>query len=146
MKDEGHTEKTFASLDREKGIGDTPPPPEGEFPLPAWYRSVKTVPLDKLSVEDICKACRQKIHLEHVVPIALRLLQSDPLAGEFYEGELLVSLESVPVSYWRSQPDLARILKQIAEKVRSDNSTEDDLKKDLEQLLRNLNSGESEMP
>jgi hypothetical protein len=142
MKNEGRTEKTFANLDREMGIRETPPPPEGEFPLPAWYRSVKTVPLDKLDLEDICKACRQKIHLDHVVPIAVRMLQSDRLAGEFYDGELLVSLGSVPVAYWRGQNEASRIVKQIAESIRNDASTPEEMKQDLEQLMRNLNSAQ----
>jgi hypothetical protein len=91
---------TFASLDETQGVVLPPAPPGGEYPLPAWYRSVREIPLDDFSVEDTCKACRQNVHLEHIVPRALRLLEIDPLAGEMYEGELLVSLASIPVQYW----------------------------------------------
>ena len=55
---------------------------DNEYPLAAWYRFIREVPLDQLGLEDIAKATRQQVHIEHVVPLALRLLQADPLAGE----------------------------------------------------------------
>jgi hypothetical protein len=71
---------TFAELDRARGYPQLGEPRGEELPLPAWYRQVYRVPLENLSVLDLCRACQQEIHLEQVVPIALRFLETDPLA------------------------------------------------------------------
>jgi len=126
---------TFAVLDYERGIPDLPPASDEEYPLPAWYRVVRETPLEQLGVEDICKACRQQIHLVHTVPIALRLLQSEPLAGEMYDGELLASLKSVPPDYWRSHPTEVAMLKFICEGVQRNESMLDDMRQDVVELL-----------
>jgi len=127
---------TFALLDKEKGIAGLPPATGEEYPLPAWYRSVREIPLEELGVEDICKACRQQIHPEYVVPIVLRLLQSEPLAGEMYDGELLVSLKSIPPNYWSKHPDEAQVLKSVVEQALQIRTTTNDLRQDAEELLR----------
>lgn len=108
---------TFAELDKQKGISNPATSTEEEYPLPSWYRSIREVPLNKLGVEDIGKACRQKMHLEHVVPLALELLEANPLEGEMYDGELLVSLKGVPRDYWSVHVDDKSLCLGIIEKV-----------------------------
>src|SRR5579885_3320983 len=98
---ETHLEKlTFALLDREQGVPEPPAVSKEDHSLPAWYKSIREVPLDELSIGDIGRAIRQNIHLGHVVPLALHRLLSEPLAGDMYDGELLASLKSVPREYW----------------------------------------------
>ncbi len=80
---------SFARLVKEKGFPEPAQASGDDFPLPAWYRSIRDVPLDELRIEDISKALRQNIHLEQVIPLALKRLQMEPLAGEMYQGELL---------------------------------------------------------
>jgi hypothetical protein len=135
MNGEKHNPLTFAILDREKGISELPPATSEEYPLPAWYRAVREIPLEELSVEDICKACRQQIHLEQVVPMALRILQSNPVAGEMYDGELLVSLKSVPIGYWLKCSEDATTLKEIVEKALALDATSDDVRQDAKEVL-----------
>ncbi|HTV39849.1 MAG TPA: contact-dependent growth inhibition system immunity protein [Candidatus Sulfotelmatobacter sp.] len=118
MKDQ-RLRLTFALLDRERGVA-LPPKLVEEFPLPAWYRAVSDIPLEELAVEDICKACRQQIHVAHIVPIALRLLKAAPLTGEMYDGELFVSLNSVGRNYWQDHKDEAMNLQLVAKKARED--------------------------
>ena len=130
-----HRQLTFAMLDRQKGIPEPLPTTGEEFPMPAWYRAVRETPLEQLGVEDICKACRQQIHLEHVVPIALQLLQSEPLAGEMYDGELLASLKSAPPDHWPAHPAEAAVLKSVCEGVRQNKSISDDVRQDVAELL-----------
>jgi len=130
-----HHQLTFATLDRQKGIPDLPPVTGEEYPLPAWYRAVRETPLEELGVEDICKACRQQIHLEHVVPLTLRLLQSEPLAGEMYDGELLASLKSVPSDYWPTHVAEAAMLKSVCEEVRKNDTIPDEVRQDVVELL-----------
>ena len=113
MKRTRRTEPTFASLDAERGVSLPPEPPDGEFPLPAWYRRVHRTPLSELTVEDVCRACRQEIHVEHIVPIALEMLGHDPLAGEMYDGELIESLGNIPTSYWASASEMREKLGRV---------------------------------
>jgi len=104
--------------------------------LPAWYRAVREVPLGALGVEDISKAIRQNIHLEQVIPLALQILESKPLAGEMFEGELLVSLKSVPSPYW-SKHDTERLnLKSVIAQVLALDSISLDVRQDAEELLK----------
>ena len=96
---------------------------------------MREIPIEELGVEGICKACRQQIHIEHVVPIALRVLQSEPLAGEMYDGELLASLKSILPDYWPTHPPEAAVLKAICEGVRGNANLSDDVRQDVVELL-----------
>jgi len=129
---------TFAMLDKEKGWPELPPATEEEYPLPAWYRAVQNIALDELGIEDIAKACRQRIHFEHVVPLALRLLQADPLAGEMYDGELLVSLKSVPPDYWSKNQNERQALKSVTESALREESVTPGVREDAQELLRTV--------
>jgi hypothetical protein len=68
--------------------------------LGTWYKAVRDTPIDELSTGDICRACRQQLFPHEIVPEALRRLLADPMSGDLYDGELLVSLKSVPKDYW----------------------------------------------
>jgi hypothetical protein len=126
---------SFAVLDKEKGLSVLPAASEEEYPLPAWYRSVREMPIDELTVEDISKAVRQNVHLEHVVPLALRVLESEPLAGELYDGELLVSLKAVPTQYWLQHRDEQRSVKSVIEAALRSGETTEDVRRDAQELL-----------
>jgi hypothetical protein len=129
---------SFASLDKEKGFPEPPPASGEDYPLPAWYRSIRDVPLDELGVEDISKALRQNIHLEHVVPLALKRLQLEPLAGEMYEGELLASFKSVPADYWPKHPTERQSLNLVISAVLQEAEATDAVRQDTEELLRTV--------
>ncbi len=107
------SELTFESLDRDRGHSLPAAPPDGEFPLPEWYRRVYRTPLKDLSLEDIGRACRQQIYPEYVVPFAVQYLEEDLLAGEMYDGELLSSLAAIQRSFWEAEPDVRDRLRRI---------------------------------
>lgn len=132
MSEQTHRQLTFAILDRDRGIPDPLPSAEEEFPLPAWYRAVRDTPLEQLTVEDISKACRQQIHLDHVVPRALHILQTQPLAGEMYDGEVLASLSAIPQEYWHSHVADAESLREIVQSLPQ--NVDADLQRDVERL------------
>ena len=127
---------SFASLDREKGLWELPAPAGEEYPLPAWYRAVYNTPLDELGVEDICKACRQQIHLEQTVPMAVDLLRADPLAGEMFDGELLVAMKSVPHDYWVRNEAQLQAMKSVAESALRQEAITPDVREDAQDLLK----------
>lgn len=67
--------------------------------------------------------------------MALRLLKAEPLAGEMYDGELLVSLKSAPSDYWPAHQDEVSSLESIIEAVIRGENTDDDLRRDVRELL-----------
>jgi hypothetical protein len=127
---------TFALLDRARRIAEPGPASGEEYPLEAWYRSVRDLPLDELTTEDLSRALRQNIHLDHIVPLALKILGAEPLAGEMYDGELLVSLKAVPPRYWSRHEDERRSLRSSIEAaLRMEEATED-VRTDARELLK----------
>lgn len=106
-------------------------------PLPDWYRSVRDTPLADLGIRDICIACRQGIHPEHIVPLALSRLEREPFAGHNYDGELIVAIGSVPARYWNQRTDeLAQLLAIIERAMRA----ECDLPREIEDTRGKLST------
>ena len=125
-------ETTFADLDLQKGIAALPPNGENDMPLEAWYRAVWRTPVGKLTIGDLGRAVRQGVLLDIVVPLAVSALQNDILSGEYYDGELLLSLCTVEQEFWRTHDticevrvdrlapsDDVRVVRREAERVRS---------------------------
>jgi hypothetical protein len=104
--------------------------------LSHWYDLVRDKRIDDFSDEDLSIASRQALHLDYVVPAAIARLQHDPLAGEKYDGELIVALKSVPDTYWATNSLHANKLKQILLSVQ--NSVESALSSDIADLLPKL--------
>lgn len=76
--------------------------------LAEWYFSVRDVPLINLSVADVCRALRQNLFISHVLPIAMTLLNIDVLAGDKYDGELVVALSGLSKKDWQENKLAAR--------------------------------------
>jgi hypothetical protein len=127
---------TFEQI--EKGEGTTLPSEatRDEYPLETWYRSVRQRPIREFTVEDLCKACRQVMHIGHVVPIAVETLARNPQAGELYDGELVVALKSIPAAYWPEHRAVANTLQQIIEKHLPD--FDEEVRNDSRELLIRL--------
>jgi hypothetical protein len=86
--------KTFRKLDGNVHLD------EPKSALEEWYNHVRDVPLENLGVGVLARACRQNIFPPAVVPICLLRLEEDPLAGDLYDGELLLALKGLPREYW----------------------------------------------
>ena len=82
-------------------------PEENPSSLTKWYLSVRDIPLDMLDVGDVCRALRQNLFVSEVLPIAVALLEDDVLAGELYDGELIVALAGLNAGYWQENKNLA---------------------------------------
>lgn len=97
--------------------------------LDAWYDSVKSIPIDKLSVRDLAVAVRQHLFLKDVVPVALSFLERDPLAGAQFDGELLAALNSVPITFWSADHVEADRVRKILDRIEP--SSEPDIASDV---------------
>jgi hypothetical protein len=71
-----------------------------------WYHRVRDLPFEKFSVADLCRACRQKLYLEHILPFAFQCLHNNPRAGDACDGELASAIATIPTTFWKSSPVL----------------------------------------
>ena len=92
-------------------------------PTPDDTRLVTTVlnlrrkAIAALTVEDLRIMLGQQVGVPTLVPLALDLLEANPLTeGDLYPGDLLASVTRIPDSYWQEHPE---------EKIRLDGVTRD---------------------
>jgi hypothetical protein len=64
----------------------------------------RKVALTELSGEDVTMLLGQRIGAPWLVPLALNRLESDPLAGDWYPGELLNAVLQTRSDYWDDHP------------------------------------------
>lgn len=107
---------------------------EDGWPLQIWYQSIRRKSLGELSVEDVSKACRQLVFPEQIVPLAVEMLETNPLAGELYEGELLAALKSVPTKHWREHPEQVKVVRATIKALESEPDA--DTQGDCSELLK----------
>jgi len=86
--------------------------------LEVWYEAARVKPIADLSVDDLCRACRQNIYLEHVVPAALLVLQQDVTAGHQYDYELAFALARISREFWKTHIKMAKQIAKSLEKAR----------------------------
>jgi len=92
-------------IDRARTLDDLDPPAWEEPPHPshlvATCHRLRSKPIGALSNGDLRILIGQKIGLLWLVPLALEVLQVEPLAeGDLYPGDLLVSVLRVPSDFW----------------------------------------------
>ena len=109
-----------------------------DSPLGKWYRSVQDTPISEFTDEDLSRACRQELFLNHIVPLAIVRLEEEPLVGEMYEGEMFVAMKSIPILYWKDHPLIWKRLLKVAERIKQ-------LSED-EQIIREVNELAKKIP
>jgi hypothetical protein len=105
------SELTMRSLQRH------PSSDEGSSTLDEWYQSICDIPLDELPVGDIARSLRQRLFPDFVVPVAIGHLRENPLAGDLYDGELLVSLQNVGDDFWKRREELKSELAKVLSRI-----------------------------
>ncbi len=80
--------------------------PEFDSSLVVRCHSLRKKPIDQFTVGDLRIMLGQDIGTQHLMPRALGILESNPLAeGDLYEGDLLGSMLKLPQAFWDSNPD-----------------------------------------
>ena len=83
------------------------PAPHDATDLVARCYELRAKPLARFSIDDLRVMIGQQVGLPHLLPLALRRLQENPLAeGEYYPGDLLTAVLSVDEDFWWDHPDL----------------------------------------
>ena len=90
--------------------------PEFDSHLVGRVHELRHKPLGDFTVEDLRITIGQSVGLPHLLPIALSILESDPMAeGDLFRGDLLSSVVRVAESFWLCNPALrARALSVAA--------------------------------
>jgi hypothetical protein len=85
---------------------------------------VKTVhelrrkPVGTLGAEDLRVLLLQRESIDVLVPVALSLLEEDPLAeGDFYPGDLLTAVLKLPQAYWPEHPAEFKRASAVVERI-----------------------------
>ncbi|MBV6817098.1 hypothetical protein KWG64_03980 [Rahnella sp. PD12R] len=99
-------------------------------PLEVWFERVVDLPIEELAVEDLCRAIRQKVCVDQLMPRVLNILAEDPLAGEYYDGELIAALSTIKEDDLKDQKIIFTQIKQLINKL-DPSEINDELKKDI---------------
>lgn len=71
------------------------------------FHQLRKKPIDELTTEDLRILIGQRIGLPHLLPRALTILESEPLAeGDFYPGDLLNAVLHTDRALLRCEPEL----------------------------------------
>lgn len=103
---------------------------EQQSSLEQWFERVIDIPLNELSVEDLCRAIRQELYIDQLMPRILEVMKDDPLAGEYYDGELIAALSTVKEKDLKGQKDIFIQIQKIINNL-SPTDINNDLKKDI---------------
>ncbi len=127
---------TFRNLENQLGISTSNAEPNS--PLQSWYDSIRDKPIHAFSDEDLCKACRQELFLEFVVPITIDRLSANPLAGEMYDGELLAALASVTSEFWSKHKSVSLKVSEFCKSIQLPAATDEDIVRDWKNLSEHV--------
>lgn len=98
-------ESSLATLD-ELDPSESGAPPKDAPGVIHRAHELRRKPLDTLTVEELRTLITAEVGLPHVVPLAIRHLQDNPLAeGAYYAGDLLEALLRVDAQYWREHSE-----------------------------------------
>ena len=93
-------------------------PPTFASHLVSTIHRLRHKPLGQFTIEDLRIIIGQNIGLEYLVPIAIERLQEDPFVeGDFYRGDLLVSVLRIERQFWSKHSELRHMVAEIADQV-----------------------------
>jgi hypothetical protein len=108
-------------------------PSGDETRLMVTVRELRRKPIGGLTVKDMRLLIRQNVGLAHLLPLAVEVLRSDPLAeGDMYEGDLLAAVLTRDAGVWIDYPELRREVRSIVSELADVSPA---LKRDVEGLL-----------
>ena len=87
-------------MDIETCLGITEPVIDSSYSLPKWYERIRSLKIGDLTDGDLARMLRQDLYVEYILLEVLERLESNPLTGEMYEGELITAFSKVKTAYW----------------------------------------------
>lgn len=104
--------------------------PAQQSTLEQWFERVIDIPLEDLAVEDLCRAIRQELCIAQLMPVVLKVLTDDPLAGEYYDGELIAALATIKENDLKDQGNTFIQIQQVINLI-PPTDMDDKLRKDI---------------
>lgn len=86
-------------------------------PISKWYSSILGTRLCDLSDGDIIKLLRQEEHLQYIIPLAIKRIENNPLAGFYYDCELLAALSEIRRNIWSDNLTFKERAKELIKKL-----------------------------
>lgn len=100
---------------------------EPEYALDKWYDSLINKTADEIDLEDVSRMLSQNVFIELGIKRAMEILSEDPIAGVFYDGQLLELLSAVDLDDFQDLSHLKLLLQKINNNVSNlDWSSEED--------------------
>ncbi len=98
--------------------GDRWPEPDFDSHLVRECNRLRKLQLRLFTVENLRIMLGQDIGSRYLVPIALEHLEADPLvAGDFYPGDLLCAVLSLPREFWSANSELRARVAAVADRA-----------------------------
>ncbi len=95
--------------------GDRWPEPDFDSHLVLECHRLRKLQLRLFTIENLRIMLGQDIGSRYLVPIALRHLEAEPfVAGDFYPGDLLCNVLSLPHRFWNDNPELKTRVAAVA--------------------------------
>lgn len=92
--------------------------PDFDSGLVQTCHRLRRKPIGEFTVEDLRIMIGQQIGLRWLMPLALEVLERDPLAeGDFFPGDLLSAALRSPVEFWAEEPGLRSRLSAVLERL-----------------------------
>lgn len=77
----------------------------------------RKIPINELTIEQLRLLISQKIGLKHIISIGISELDKNILAeGDFYEGDLLMSISTLPTEFWNENKAEFLTFKNVVER------------------------------
>lgn len=100
---------------------------EPEYALDKWYDSLINKTADEIDLEDVSRMLSQNVFIELGIKRVMEILSEDPIAGVFYDGQLLELLSAVDLDDFKDLSQLKLLLQKINNNVSNlDWSSEED--------------------
>ena len=98
-------------MDITKTLDELDPPPWGEPEYNSYLvttsHRLRKKPIGEFDVEDLRIMIGQDIGSRWLVPLAVDVLERNPLAeGDFYPGDLFANILRLPKEFWQDAPAL----------------------------------------
>lgn len=107
-----------------------------EYALDNWYNELINKTEDEIDLEDVCRMLSQNVFIDLGIKKAMEILSDDPVAGEFYDGQLLELLSAIDIDKIKDLSQLKVLLEKIKHSFSNlDWSNEEDQKEYSELLL-----------
>ena len=109
-------------------------PPDYGSHLVRTCHQLRKKPIGEFTIEDLRIMIGQQIGLGFLIPLALDEIEQNPLAeGDFYPGDLLVSVLRVDLSFWRGHREWRARLERV---INSPEGMPEEITEQVEQFRR----------